>query len=166
MFCAKLLPLMLVALLGRPVPAVQAEGACNGCTGSGATASASGGSCGSGFVSITVTVFNGKCKVFQSWDPPLIGCAQMRPCTPQVNRSWSGLSPGSDLEFCVTVGNDQLCLTPPPTVGPSGGGSDQRDSAEMGCTDDPNGSRSFSISSPSCGLSASVNGSCSGCNGF
>jgi hypothetical protein len=151
---------LLVSVASPPASATQG---CIGCIGSGGTASASGGTCGSGFVSITVTVASGRCRWFRGIDPEIIECIQFRPCVPQVTRTWSGLSPGSALDFCVTVGDDTLCLSPTPAVGPSGGGSDARDSAAMGCSDDPDDTRSFSITSASCGLSASVNGSCSAC---
>lgn len=164
MILTKLLTLTLAAFLGHTAPVSVAQG-CSGCAGSGSSASASGGSCGSGYVSISVTVYSGRCKLFQTWDPPVLGCEAFRPCKPQVTRTWSGLAPGSALDFCVTIGDDTLCLEPQPSAGSSGGGSDSRDSAEMQCSDDPGDSRSFSVQAPGCGLSASVSATCSGCAG-
>ncbi len=134
---------------------------CTGCTGSGGSSSSSGGSCG-GFVSISVTLSGGKCRAVHFYEPWSVSCAAISACTPTVNRSWSGLPSGSELDFCILVGNEELCLAPKPTVGPSGGGSDSRSSSGISC----GSSRSFSIGSSDCGLSASTDASCSACTGL
>ncbi len=140
-----------------PVPVVQ----CNGCTGMGGSNSASGGTCG-GFVSINVVVNSGKCKWFFSPDW-MITCRQIYGCTPQVDRSWSGLDPGSTLDFCITTGDETMCLDPKPVASSGGSGSDSRPSSSLLCQD--GGTRTYSVASPSCGLSASATGSCSSCTG-
>lgn len=150
--------------LGSPVssaPLVPAPvQGCSGCAGSGGSSSASGGSC-SGFVSVSVTVAGGKCQWVKTFDPVLISCSSVRPCRPTVERSWSGLTPGSTLGFCVEVGEEVLCLEPAPGVGSGGSGSDSRPSAPFGCSS----AMTFSIGSGACGLSAAVAASCSGCGG-
>lgn len=155
------LSMLSLASAASPLPraAAPVQG-CNGCAGSGGSSSASGGTC-SGFVSVNVTVAGGKCQWVKTFDPVFISCSSVRQCRPTVERSWSGLEPGSTLGFCVTSGEELWCLEPAPEVGGGGSGSDSRPSAPFGCAS----TLSFSISSASCGLSAAVAASCSGCGG-
>lgn len=110
---------------------------------------------------IVVNVAKGKCRWMAFYEPWSLSCSPTQSCIPTISRSWTGLTPGTPLDFCVTVGSDILCVSPKPEVGPSGSGSDTRDSAGLDC--DGN-SRSFSVGSPSCGLSASTSGTCSTCS--
>jgi len=158
---------MTTVLSGAPASSASPAAAvpqCAGCSGGGGSSSASGGSCG-GFVSVSVTMTSGRCRVFHFYEPWSVACASTQGCTPTVQRSWSGLTPGSVIDFCVGVGQEVLCLDPKPVVGSSGAGSDSRSSSPMSCSNDPAGSRSFSVSSASCGLSAAASASCTGCSG-
>lgn len=160
-----LFPLTLAAtlcLILAPSPRRVAPVQCTGCMGIGGAASASGGNCG-GLVTVTVTVANGNCKVLMGEEPGDILCRSSRSCMPTVLRTWSGLTPNTELDFCVQLHGEELCLQPKPTSG-AGSGSDTRASASMTCTDDPAATRSFSIKSPSCGLFASAEGRCSACD--
>lgn len=88
---------------------------CAGCVGAGG--SGSGGS-GGAMVSISVAVEGGKCKPVLGGDPPTAECAATRQCTRTVVRSWSGLAPGSAIEFCLTLDSTgtEWCIEPPPTT--------------------------------------------------
>jgi hypothetical protein len=57
-----------------------------------------------------------------------------------------------------------MCLDPKPVVSSSGSGSDARPSSDLPCQD--GGTRTYTVASPSCGLSASATGSCSSCAGL
>lgn len=139
----------LICLL--PAPRSPGQVSCSGCLGSTGMGSASGGLCG-GSVGIEVVVTQGKC----TWigDPATgdVSCDQKTPCKPMVMREWMGLPPSSALEFCVQVGPDILCLQDPPDAGPTGSGSDSRESASLAC----GSSTTFTIESAGCGLTASA----------
>lgn len=142
-----------------------AASGCDGCAGSGGSSASSGGSCGSAMVSITVTVTSGKCK-WVLGELEDLSCGQARGCVPQVTRSWSGMGANSPLDFCVQIEDDLLCLSPAPNAGVTGSGSDSRASAAMGCSNSSANTRSYSVSSPTCGLTASAQAGCTGCNGL
>lgn len=142
-------------------PPVQS---CTGCTGIGSAASASGGNC-DGLVTVTVTVGDGHCKVLNGEEPGDIHCKPNRNCVPTISRTWTGLDPGSVVDFCVVLNGERLCAFPKPTSG-NGAGSDNRPSASMECTDDPALVRWYSVESPSCGLFATAQGKCSACNDY
>jgi hypothetical protein len=143
-----------------PLPAQS----CTGCVGTGDSDSDSGGSC-DGLVQITVTVAPGHCKVLSGEEPGDIQCRPNRNCVPTITRTWTGLEPGSVMDFCVVLNGERLCLYPKPTAG-NGSGSDNRPSATIECSDDPANARSYSVESPSCGLFATAQGKCSACNDY
>lgn len=155
-------------LLSAPTPRfAQVNGpgtGCSGCVGSGSASSSSGGTCG-GMVSITVTMTPGKCR-WVIGELEDLSCRQAKGCVPEISRSWSGLTPNSELDFCIQLEQDELCLAPKPSAGIAGSGSDTRSSAAIACSDDPANARTFSIRSDSCGLSASATTACSGCSGI
>lgn len=148
----------------RAVPSVPPQGVgCVGCQGSGGgQAQASGGSCG-GTVQISVLMGSGECKWVQGDEWGEFDCKAIKGCKPTVTRSWSGLPANSALEFCITLSGQTLCLQNPPNAG-SGSGSDVRNSADQPC--ETGASRTFTISSPGCGLSASTETNCSSCDGL
>jgi hypothetical protein len=131
---------------------------CNGCQGSSASATASSTTCG-GSVSIQVSMESGKCRWLLQPDPEQFFCRQTKACTPHVGRSWAGLPAGTALRFCTTLLGQEYCLDPQPNAG-IGTGSDDRNSADMNCGDEP---RDFSISAPSCGVTATVTAGCARC---
>jgi hypothetical protein len=146
-----------------PRPPLRTQ-TCTGCVGSANSATVSGGSCG-GLVSIQVNVQSGHCKVLSGEEPGDIQCRPSRNCVPTISRSWAGLEPWSDLDFCVVLNGQRLCVFPKPTAGP-GAGSESRDSAAMECSSEPSNARWYSIESPSCGLFATAKGECSACNDY
>src|SRR6185295_323154 len=157
------LSLTALAFCASAAPAARAAHPvqCQGCKGSVGGSSTSGGSCG-GFLSINVTLSKGKCAWVHSYEPWTISCESFVGCLPAVTRSWSGLPAGSDVDFCITLGPDELCLDPKPSVGSSGGGSDSRSSGPIECGT----SRNFSLGSAACGLSVSTDATCASCSGF
>ena len=160
-------PLAFAILLAGPfvVPAPQSDytGGCEGCIGGGGSGTSSGGSCG-GMLTVQVVVTSGKCKWFASQEPLLFECAPSKGCKPSVTRTWSDLPANSAMEFCVTVAGEEFCLSPTPSTGPSGSGSDTRSTLSMSCGEGGAGMR-FSASSSACGLSASAVATCSQCLG-
>jgi hypothetical protein len=132
---------------------------CGGCIGWGGVNAVSGGSC-FGSLSIQVAVESGRCRWFINPDTWIATCGQREGCTPTVTRTWSGMPANTPLAFCIHIGPDVLCLQTPPNSGPNGFGEDERVSAAIPCTSN---SFTYSISSPSCGLSVSTEASCSAC---
>ena len=129
MFHRALLTLLLVSiepLFGLALPSPQG---CGGCTGTGGTSSASGGSCG-GLITVSVSMEAGNCK-WVSDDLGVQVCRETKGCKPTVTRHWEGLPPNVKVDYCVTLGGDELCLKPPPSSGPGGSGTDIRASAPM-----------------------------------
>lgn len=150
--------LLTAILCSLPSSPSVTQVSCGGCVGAGASGSASGGTCG-GSVGITVVVMKGKCKWIGDPGTGDIYCGKKDPCTPSVTRNWMDLPPNSDLEFCVTVGQETLCLDEPPDAGASGSGEDTRESAPLAC----GASTTFSVKNPRCGLIASASANCSSC---
>lgn len=134
---------------------------CNGCLGNASSASASGGSCG-GMLTITVNVISGQCKFLGGEEVGEVQCRSIKNCLPVVTRTWAGMPPASGLDFCVDLAGSMLCLNPKPNTG-GGSGADTRPSTAMICSDDPENTRTYTISSGSCGLVASAQAKCTGC---
>jgi hypothetical protein len=154
--------LLSVLFCTAPQATAAVPQTCAGCVGSGGSTAVSGGTC-SGLVTISVTVTEGKCRWFLGYEDWILRCGQQKGCTPEITRSWSGMPANSALDLCVTIGPDVLCLQPPLSAGGSGEGQDSRNSASVACSD--LSSPTYSIGSPSCGISASVTAYCSKCTG-
>jgi hypothetical protein len=156
--------LLLVAPVPTAAPPAQSAQACTGCIGTGGMASSSGGSCG-GFVQISVSVESGQCRWFITDEVALFECKKIQGCQSTITRTWSGLTPGTVVEFCVEVDGEQLCLQKKNLVDGDGSGSSQRAGPELPCSDDASQQVTFQIESESCGLSAGVTARCSECEG-
>ena len=155
--------LMFCAVLFAPLSPASSQGNCAGCVGAGGTASASGGTCG-GMVSISVVVEPGQCRWIASDDELLFLCVQTLGCKTSVTRSWSGLPAGTKVDACVVVDGQELCLRPKiPGQSPVGNG-ESRPGPELKCSDDSNGP-TFTVEAASCGLTAEVTPTCTGCHG-
>lgn len=156
---ARILQALMLASMTVSVP-ISRPPLCPGCIGLGGSSAVSGGTCG-GSMSISVTMRAGACKWMGTEEPLFVICTPVSNCLPTVTRQWSRLAANSELQFCVTEGGQTFCLIPPPNAGPSGSGEDSRPSATMQCNDQT--PRIFSISSASCGLSASAEAICTSC---
>src|SRR5262245_55135374 len=154
--------LLLLLALSLSAPAAPFRQTCSGCIGSGTSAAVSAGLCG-GTVSVSVSVTNGSCKWVISEDG-IVSCRQIQPCNSVVTRTWSNLTPGSALQLCVNGGSEgEMCLPSVQDAGPLGAGVDVRLTNPINCKDDGSSTRAFSVTSPSCGLSASAEAKCSAC---
>lgn len=156
-------------LLTSFIPPQDSSGAwmCSGCIGTGATASASGGSCSGAQVSVSVTMVSGSCAWVYDSPTSLPDCEQRRGCEVTVERSWNNLPAESTVDLCIRLspGEPLLCLGKHGvSAGPTGSSSDARPSPTMECSDDASNTRSYSITSGECGLTATAQVTCSGCN--
>ena len=101
-------------------PKPQAE-QCYGCLGGAfVNASAPSANCPGAGVSITVMVHGSDCTI-EVIEPFMIRC-KPETCTATVTRAWTGVNPGSELDFCVKPpASSRLCLdTDPLTPGVQG----------------------------------------------
>jgi hypothetical protein len=155
--------LTLLALT-LPFDDPQPAALCDGCVGTAFSAVASGGGCSGASVSVSVTMISGACAWV--YDSPTSGaeCREQRGCEVTIERSWSNLPANSPIDICITLeaGGPTLCLGKPPPTSGSGSGSDIRTGPSLDCS---GGSRSFSLTSSACGLSATGTATCSACAG-
>lgn len=158
-----LLPLLFAFSLvsARPLPAARPAQACTGCLGNGGLGVQSGGVCG-GRVEISVQVEPGKCKWAMTDEEFSFECRGVKPCHTLVTRKWSGLPPGSQLDFCIELDGDTYCLGAPIEVDPSGAGESVRPGPDRTCGSQP---YAFTIRSSACALGAVATATCSSCAG-
>ena len=107
--------------------AAQGPANCDGCDGSGTTSQTT--TYGTQTVSISVITVPGACFVTD----PVINWCDAFSCSAKITRTWSGLSPNSNFDFCVsdsTTGRT-ACRKPSPTTG-TGSGTDE-DSMAIHC---------------------------------
>lgn len=144
----------LVLLLPTSVASAPSSDPCPGCIGAGGGGGAAGGG---GTVVISVTMEPGKCKLVTTYDPPQTTCRQTKACQATISRSWSGLPPNTEMEFCINFHDLDYCLEPPPSTTDDGEGSSTIGPIPIACGD----GATWSIGSGS--LVAIAQGNCSEC---
>jgi len=156
--------LFLALCLTPLVPAAARQQGCVGCFGTGATSIASNGS-GPGLVKIALTVDSGSCRWSMTEDPHLMECGPLNGCSTSVYREWSGLPPGSMLDFCVEVEDEEYCLKKVTIVDGDGGGNSTRTGPVLPCSASASDQYTFKVRSDASGLEAQASGQCSACQG-
>jgi len=159
----KLANRLIVSLLALPlycplVAAPQPEGCSSGCQGfGGSPPPVSVPTCGS--VGISVIVLPGLCA--GNYHNPSSPCAQVAKCSVTITRTWSGVTPNSDLLMCVKDEGSGIerCQHPPPSSG-NGAGSNTN-TWSLSCGD--GFTWSFTAPCSVATLSVSQGGSCTEC---
>lgn len=71
---------------------------CNGCVGAGGQPPPDS-SPGCGSIGISVLVVSGECLGIIVGE--YLSCAQRTKCSVTITRSWNGVTPGTDMQFCI-----------------------------------------------------------------
>lgn len=160
-----ILSVFVVLPLAHIAHARPAQGqGCAGCFGTGATATASNGA-GQGTVKITLSVESGSCAWSLTEDPLLMACKSARGCATVVLREWNGLPPGSVVDFCIEVDEEDYCLKKLTLVDQDGAGESTRNGPILPCSAAAADQHTFKIRSDVAGLEAAATGQCSPCQG-
>ena len=161
----RLLAPLATLLLGLSVPAsVSGPQGCAGCFGTGAASTASNG-IGAGLVKITLSVESGGCAWSMTEEFLLMECRPVTGCSTTVYREWSGLPPGSLVDFCVEVDDEDYCLKKQTVVDADGGGNSTRTGPVLPCSALAADQYTFKVRSDAAGLAAEASGRCSACQG-
>jgi hypothetical protein len=135
---------------------------CPGCVGGSSSASNSIPGCGT--VSITVTIASGICTKVTHPPDPTIYCEQTtQGCHVVIQRQWTGIPAGADVNGCVIQGGQRYCIDPP--LATDGGSNTDTREYDLNCG---SGEFTWTIKSE-CGsaqggqMTALCSGQCTGC---
>ena len=151
-----------VALAAVVLPASsRAEQTCSGCVGGTSSSSQSIPGCDS--VEITVTIESGLCVKTTHPPDPTEYCEEVNDCDVTIQRTWTNIPTGSQVNGCVIQGGQRYCIDPP-LDSDGGSGSDTRQyklecgsgtftwTIKAGCSSAPGGQ-----------MDAQASGQCTGC---